>query len=254
MFYLYTGNIKIWIWSPHQITFKRNFLCSNINLGFFNGKHLFFATHPLRRNQVAAGLWSPSLAVLPRRRQSSSCTPDTSWPTSDFPRRLGWKKPVNSWPFQMEVLQWKKLLYLFFQIHRKVSYLYQISRESWWRWWHDDDGVNDDAFPFGSCLLPFLLSLTLAASQSPIYIYYIYIYLEYQLDGFFLGCSCFWSKTKNFWKTYFWCHIVVLWCCVFLLWCRVFGCVSPLLACVMFLVETKKKTSNGGPGIHNYCK
>ena len=26
----------------------------------------------------------------------------------------------------------------------------------------------------------------------------------------------------------------------FVLWCRVFGCVSPLLACVMFLVETKK--------------
>ena len=35
-----------------------------------------------------------------------------------------------------------------------------------------------------------------------------------------------------------------------MLWCRVFGCVSPLLACVMFLVETKKKTSNGGPGIY----
>ena len=78
----------------------------------------------------------------------------------------------------------------------------------------------------------------------------MYIYLEYQLDVFFLGCSCFWSKTKNFWKTHFWCHIVVLWCCFFVLWCRVFGCVSPLLACVMFLVETKKKTSNGGPGIY----
>ena len=37
-----------------------------------------------------------------------------------------------------------------------------------------------------------------------------------------------------------------------MLWCRVFGCVSLLLACVMFLVETKKKTSNGGPGIYIY--
>ena len=37
-----------------------------------------------------------------------------------------------------------------------------------------------------------------------------------------------------------------------MLWCRVFGCVSPLLACIMFLVETKKKTSNGGPGIYIY--
>ena len=81
---------------------------------------------------------------------------------------------------------------------------------------------------------------------------YLYVYLEYQLDVFFLGCSCFWSKTKNFWKTHFWCHIVVLWCCFFVLWCRVFGCVSLLLACVMFLVETKKKTSNGGPGIYIY--
>ena len=44
----------------------------------------------------------------------------------------------------------------------------------------------------------------------------------------------------------------MLWCSFLVLWCRVFGCVSPLLACVMFLVETQKKTSNGGPGIYIY--
>ena len=75
---------------------------------------------------------------------------------------------------------------------------------------------------------------------------------------FFLGFLLFfWSKIKKIlFQTRFWCHIVVLWCCfccalvsdVF----DVFGCVSPLLACVMFLVETNKKTSNGGPGIYMY--
>ncbi len=97
------------------------------------------------------------------------------------------------------------------------------------------------------------LNLVNEDQRKSLHIIYIYIHVPgVPIRLFFLGCSCFWSKTKNFWKTHFWCHIFVLWCSFLVLWCRVFGCVSPLLACVMFLVETQKKTSNVGPGICIY--
>ena len=71
--------------------------------------------------------------------------------------------------------------------------------------------------------------------------------IQYTIPGepirrffFFWAAPVFWSKTKNFWKTPFWCHMFVLWCC-FLCFGVVFLVLFLHLACVMFLVETKHK-------------
>ena len=135
--YLYTGIIKIWIWSPHQITFKRNFLCSNINLGFFQIRCLFSNPSAPPKWLQGFGLHHLRCCHEGGRAQAAHLTRRDN---QFFPRRLGVGKNVNSLTFPDGGSPIEEVTVLFFQIHRKVSYLYQISQRNLmtmmtWRWW-----------------------------------------------------------------------------------------------------------------------